>query len=235
MPKSIDTSSEFDFSNEPTPQQQPSNASVSSHSGSNQAAGDSHKDQQQQQQQKASNLTAVVAAAVVAAAATNCKKYRQNHQNFSKNIYIGTKNAEKWEKMRTVLSFKNDVEFVSYLLQLAEIDLADNNGCVFDYAESPSGSYSISLFTSCRLYARERFATKASLSTTNGGKMGKRGHHEKFIEEKDGDSLANSSTAFRAGSLEASISSLGSSLRGSCERTTKGAKKVKRVQFQDGK
>lgn len=46
------------------------------------------------------------------------KKFR--HQNYNKNIYIGTKNAEKWEKTRTRLSFKNDVEFVSYLLKLAE-------------------------------------------------------------------------------------------------------------------
>lgn len=46
------------------------------------------------------------------------KKFR--HQNYNKNIYIGTKNAEKWEKTRTRLSFKNDVEFVSYLLKLAD-------------------------------------------------------------------------------------------------------------------
>lgn len=46
------------------------------------------------------------------------KKYR--HQNYSKNIYIGTKNAEKWEFTRTKLAFKNDVEFVSYLLTLAD-------------------------------------------------------------------------------------------------------------------
>ncbi|XP_037027749.1 uncharacterized protein LOC119068311 isoform X1 [Bradysia coprophila] len=54
------------------------------------------------------------------------KKYR--HQNYSKNIYIGTKNAEKWELTRTKLSFKNDVEFVTYLLALAENDFANNDG-----------------------------------------------------------------------------------------------------------
>lgn len=54
------------------------------------------------------------------------KKYR--HQNYSKNIYIGTKNAEKWELTRTKLSFKNDVEFVTYLLALAENDFANNEG-----------------------------------------------------------------------------------------------------------
>ncbi|XP_054729088.1 uncharacterized protein LOC129238075 [Anastrepha obliqua] len=48
------------------------------------------------------------------------KKYR--HQNYSKNIYIGTKNAEKWEHTRTRLQFKNDVEFVTYLLNLADND-----------------------------------------------------------------------------------------------------------------
>ena len=52
------------------------------------------------------------------------KKYR--HQNYSKNIYIGTKNAEKWELTRTKLSFKNDVEFVSYLLALADTDFLNN-------------------------------------------------------------------------------------------------------------
>ncbi|XP_055844597.1 uncharacterized protein LOC129910994 isoform X2 [Episyrphus balteatus] len=51
---------------------------------------------------------------------SNSKKYR--HQNYSKNIYIGTKNAEKWELTRTRLAFKNDVEFVAYLLNLAEND-----------------------------------------------------------------------------------------------------------------
>ncbi len=54
------------------------------------------------------------------------KKYR--HQNYSKNIYIGTKNAEKWELTRTKLSFKNDVEFVTYLLALAENDFLNNEG-----------------------------------------------------------------------------------------------------------
>ncbi|XP_055680909.1 uncharacterized protein LOC129788688 [Lutzomyia longipalpis] len=56
----------------------------------------------------------------------NSKKFR--HQNFSKNIYIGTRNAEKWDTFRSSLAFKNDVEFVSYLLKLAENDLANGNG-----------------------------------------------------------------------------------------------------------
>lgn len=46
------------------------------------------------------------------------KKFR--HQNYNKNIYIGTKNAEKWELTRARLAFKNDVEFVAYLLKLAD-------------------------------------------------------------------------------------------------------------------
>lgn len=52
------------------------------------------------------------------------RKYR--HQNYSKNIYIGTKNAEKWEFTRSRLQFKNDVEFVAYLLNLADIDIEKN-------------------------------------------------------------------------------------------------------------
>lgn len=113
MPKSIESSSEFDFNvnNEQQQHNQLSNASASSHG----------KDSQSQQSQ-----IPVAVAAAAAAAAVNSKKYR--HQNYSKNIYIGTKNAEKWEKVRSVLAFKNDVEFVSYLLRLAEIDLLDNNG-----------------------------------------------------------------------------------------------------------
>lgn len=74
------------------------------------------------------NLSATAAGAVTAASATpqiGGKKYR--HQNYSKNIYIGTKNAEKWELTRTKLSFKNDVEFVSYLLTLAENDFLNND------------------------------------------------------------------------------------------------------------
>lgn len=135
MPKSIEASLEYDFSNEQATQhsQSQSNASVSSHG---------HGKQQQQQQQDPISVavaTAAVAAAAAAAASassnnsnsggaggTSSKRYR--HQNYSKNIYIGTKNAERWEKVRSVLSFKNDVEFVSYLLKLAEIDLSDNNG-----------------------------------------------------------------------------------------------------------
>jgi hypothetical protein len=45
---------------------------------------------------------------------------RLRHQSFSKNIYIGTRNAERWDLVRTGLKFKNDVEFVSFLLRLAE-------------------------------------------------------------------------------------------------------------------
>lgn len=74
------------------------------------------------------SATAITAGAVTAASATpqiGGKKYR--HQNYSKNIYIGTKNAEKWELTRTKLSFKNDVEFVSYLLTLAENDFLNND------------------------------------------------------------------------------------------------------------
>lgn len=46
------------------------------------------------------------------------RKFR--HQNFSKNIYIGTKNAERWDNLRNLFQFKNDVEFVSFLLTVAE-------------------------------------------------------------------------------------------------------------------
>lgn len=56
------------------------------------------------------------------------KKYR--HQNYSKNIYIGTRNAERWELTRVKLAFKNDVEFVSHLLILAEKDFENFNGYV---------------------------------------------------------------------------------------------------------
>ncbi|KNC32711.1 hypothetical protein FF38_02711 [Lucilia cuprina] len=68
-----------------------------------------------------------------ALSAAERKKYR--HQNFSKNIYIGTKNAEKWEYMRTRLHFKNDVEFVAYLL-----NLADNDGDRLANLPPPSAS-----------------------------------------------------------------------------------------------
>lgn len=124
MPKSIEASLEYDFSNEQATQQSQSNASVSSHGFG----------KQQQDQISVAVATAAVAAAAAAASAApapsnsgnGSKRYR--HQNYSKNIYIGTKNAERWEKVRSVLSFKNDVEFVSYLLKLAETDLTDNNG-----------------------------------------------------------------------------------------------------------
>lgn len=52
------------------------------------------------------------------------KKFR--HQNFSKNIYIGTKNAEKWDNLRNLFHFKNDVEFVSFLLNSAENEARSN-------------------------------------------------------------------------------------------------------------
>lgn len=42
------------------------------------------------------------------------------HESFNKSIYIGTKNAEKWDKLRSKLKYKNDVEFVSFLLNLVE-------------------------------------------------------------------------------------------------------------------
>lgn len=54
------------------------------------------------------------------------KKFR--HQNFSKNIYIGTKNAERWDNLRNLLQFKNDVEFVSFLLTTAENESRSKNG-----------------------------------------------------------------------------------------------------------
>lgn len=66
------------------------------------------------------SLCGVPASASSYALSNERKKYR--HQNYSKNIYIGTKNAEKWEHMRTRLQFKNDVEFVAYLLNLADND-----------------------------------------------------------------------------------------------------------------
>ncbi|XP_021700312.1 uncharacterized protein LOC5576462 isoform X3 [Aedes aegypti] len=66
------------------------------------------------------NLNRAAAGTPVAGAADRVRKYR--HQNFSKNIYIGTKNAEKWDTLRNLLQFKNDVEFVTFLLRLAEMD-----------------------------------------------------------------------------------------------------------------
>lgn len=52
------------------------------------------------------------------------KKFR--HQNFSKNIYIGTKNAERWDNLRNIFQFKNDVEFVTFLLNTAENEARSN-------------------------------------------------------------------------------------------------------------
>lgn len=57
---------------------------------------------------------------------SSSKNVRHQHQIFSKNIYIGTKNAEKWEKTRTRLAFKNDVEFVTYLLNLSDSETANS-------------------------------------------------------------------------------------------------------------
>jgi len=54
------------------------------------------------------------------------KKFR--HQHFSKNIYIGTKNAERWDNLRNLFQFKNDVEFVSFLLSTAENEARSKNG-----------------------------------------------------------------------------------------------------------
>lgn len=56
--------------------------------------------------------------------ASASKKFR--HQNFSKNIYIGTKNAERWDNLRNLFQFKNDVEFVSFLLTTAENEARSN-------------------------------------------------------------------------------------------------------------
>lgn len=61
-----------------------------------------------------------------ASTASANKKFR--HQNFSKNIYIGTKNAERWDNLRNLFQFKNDVEFVSFLLTTAENEARTNNG-----------------------------------------------------------------------------------------------------------
>lgn len=55
---------------------------------------------------------------VSSASTTNIKNKR--HDNYNKNIYIGTKNAQKWEMLRTKLQCKNDVEFVTHLLNLME-------------------------------------------------------------------------------------------------------------------
>lgn len=59
-----------------------------------------------------------------ASSASANKKFR--HQNFSKNIYIGTKNAERWDNLRNLFQFKNDVEFVSFLLTTAENEARSN-------------------------------------------------------------------------------------------------------------
>jgi hypothetical protein len=55
---------------------------------------------------------------------SSSRKFR--HQNFSKNIYIGTKNAERWDNLRNLFQFKNDVEFVSFLLTTAENEAHHN-------------------------------------------------------------------------------------------------------------
>lgn len=51
---------------------------------------------------------------------TNIAQKKQRHDTYNKSIYIGTKNAEKWETLRTKLKCKNDVEFVTYLLNIVE-------------------------------------------------------------------------------------------------------------------
>lgn len=67
-----------------------------------------------------------------ASSASANKKFR--HQNFSKNIYIGTKNAERWDNLRNLFQFKNDVEFVSFLLTTAENEARSNkNGYENDF------------------------------------------------------------------------------------------------------
>lgn len=53
------------------------------------------------------------------AAAANASKNRR-HDTYNKNIYIGTKNAQKWEMLRMKMQCKNDVEFVTHLLNLME-------------------------------------------------------------------------------------------------------------------
>lgn len=70
---------------------------------------------------------------IVVTTNNNCNKNnltrKTRHQSFSKSIYIGTKNAEKWDSLRSTLSFKNDVEFVSYLLSLAEKEKEKEQPC----------------------------------------------------------------------------------------------------------
>lgn len=66
------------------------------------------------------NTVAAAASASTSGGSPNNIGKRFQHQNFNKNIYIGTKNAEKWERTRIRLGLKNDVEFVTYLLKLAD-------------------------------------------------------------------------------------------------------------------
>lgn len=54
------------------------------------------------------------------ASASNASSKSKRHDNYNKNIYIGTKNAQKWDMLRTKLQCKNDVEFVTHLLNLME-------------------------------------------------------------------------------------------------------------------
>lgn len=65
------------------------------------------------------------------------------HENFNKSIYIGTKNAEKWDKLKNRLKYKNDVEFVSFLLNLVEKYVALD--------ESTSNRYLVCLLFVCLL------------------------------------------------------------------------------------
>lgn len=57
-------------------------------------------------------------AASVIGGANSIKKLK--HESYNKSIYIGTKNAEKWDKLKNKLKYKNDVEFVTFLLNLVE-------------------------------------------------------------------------------------------------------------------
>lgn len=66
------------------------------------------------------NENVVVAEATTASSSAESSSKKFRHQNYNKNIYIGTKNAEKWEQTRLRLQLKNDVDFVTYLLRLAD-------------------------------------------------------------------------------------------------------------------
>lgn len=92
------------------------------------------------------------------------------------------------------------------------------------------------LILSIRLYSRERTAAKVpSLSLPGkGSAVPKKGSHEKFTTDTDTDQESMPGSTFK-GALDAvdNAGSLSSSLK-NLERESKGAKKIKRVQFQDG-